>query len=94
MADYMKTFHAHYHYTWCPLKTFPNFVNLAKIYFQKYQILIYSKMLSNYFCAQISNFKRLSLLSHTLRQGYDVLPVYKFCTKLRHLFRREVTRVY
>ena len=40
-------------------------------------------MLSNYCCAQMSNFKRLRLLGHTLRQGYDVRPVYTFCTKLR-----------
>src|SRR6218665_1594465 len=33
-------------------------------------------MLSNYYCAQMSNFKRLRLLGHTLRQGYDVRPVH------------------
>ena len=39
-------------------------------------------MLSNYCCAEMSNFKRLRLLVHTLRQGYDVRPVYTFYTKL------------
>src|SRR6218665_555679 len=42
-------------------------------------------MLSNYCCAQMSNIKRLRLLGHTLRQGYDVRPVYTFCTKLRRI---------
>ena len=37
-------------------------------------------MLSNYCCAQVSNFKRVSLLGHTLRQGYVVRPAYTFCT--------------
>src|SRR6218665_1608951 len=37
-------------------------------------------MLSNYCCAQMSNFKRLRLLGHTLWQGYDVRPVNTFCT--------------
>src|SRR6218665_3671548 len=37
-------------------------------------------MLSNYCCAQMSNFKRVSLLGHTLRQGYVVRPAYTFCT--------------
>ena len=40
-------------------------------------------MLNNYCCAQMSNFKRLRLLGHTLRQGYDIRPVYTLCTKLR-----------
>src|SRR6218665_1549186 len=43
-------------------------------------------MLSNYCCAQMSNFKRLRLLGHPLWQGNDVRPVYTFCTKLRHYF--------
>ena len=43
-------------------------------------------MLRNYFCAQMSNFKRLRLLYHTLRQGYDVIPVKNICTKQRAAF--------
>src|SRR6218665_3744801 len=43
-------------------------------------------MLSNYCCAQMSNFKRLRLLGHTLRQGYDVRTAYTFCTMCRRLY--------
>src|SRR6218665_1044323 len=52
-------------------------------------------MLSNYyFCAEMSNFKRLRLLGHTLRQGYDVRPVYTFCTKqLKEYKRMPTTRL-
>src|SRR6218665_2359782 len=49
-------------------------------------------MLSYYCCAQMSNFKRLRLLGHTyLRQGYDVRPVYTFCTKQLKAYKRMPT---
>src|SRR6218665_277696 len=48
-------------------------------------------MLNNYCCAQMSNFKRLRLLGHTLRQGYDVRPVYTFCTKQLKAYKRMPT---
>src|SRR6218665_3225117 len=48
-------------------------------------------MLSNYCCAQMSNFKRLRLLGNTLRQGYDVRPVYTFCTKQLKAYKRMPT---
>lgn len=42
---------------------------------------------------QLVNYVTNGLLYHTLWQGYDVIPVHKFCTKLGHFFRREVTTV-
>ena len=48
-------------------------------------------MLSNYCCAQMPHFKRLRLLGHTLRQGYDVRPVYTFCTKQLKAYKRMPT---
>src|SRR6218665_1085385 len=57
----------------------------------RYHILIYTQMLSNYCCAQMSNFKRLRLLGHTLRQGYDVRPVYTLCTKQFKAYKRMPT---
>src|SRR6218665_3677499 len=67
-----------HNYTGWPIKNVPELCEPDKGLI--YHILIYTQMLSNYCCAQMSNFKRLRLLCHTLRQGYDVRPVYTFCT--------------
>ena len=39
----------------------------------------------------MSNFKRLRLLGHTLRQDYDVRPIYTFCTKQLKAYKRMPT---